>query len=227
MKSYSLSNSNFGKSHTHTHNTQLYISMASSIATEPEKMAAGPPPAVEKESFPVADVVLRFLVFASGLVAVLVMVTSKETQVVGQSPIPPFGLVRQSAKFNHSPAFVFFVAALSVAGLYGLITTLISLLALRKPGIHTRLISHFIIFDVLLLGIMAAATGAAGGVAYIGLKGNKYVRWNKICNLYGEFCKHIGGSIAVSLFGSVVMALLILLSVRSLAKKIPRHNHSH
>ncbi|KAL1548510.1 CASP-like protein 1 [Salvia divinorum] len=200
--------------------------MASSIATEPEKMAEGPPAAVEKESFPVADVVLRFLVFASGLVAVLVMVTSKETQIVGQIPIPPF-VVRRTAKFNHSPAFVFFVAALSVAGFYGLITTLISLLALRKPGSHTILVSHFIIFDVLLLGIVAAATGAAGGVAYIGLKGNKYVQWNKICNVYGDFCKHIGGSIAVSLFGSVVLALLILLSVRSLSKKIQRHNHSH
>ncbi|KAG6435477.1 hypothetical protein SASPL_100351 [Salvia splendens] len=196
-----------------------------STATEVEK--AAPPPMPEaKDNLVVADVVLRFLVFASGLAAVLVMVTSKETQVVGQIPIPPF-LVRRTAKFNHSPAFVFFVAALSVAGLYGLFTTLISLFALSKPGSHTRLISHFIIFDVLLLGITAAATGAAGGVAYIGLKGNKHVQWNKICHVYSDFCKHIGGSVAVSLFGSVVLALLILLSVRSLSKKIPRHNHSH
>ncbi|XP_057771968.1 CASP-like protein 1 [Salvia miltiorrhiza] len=200
-----------------------------STATQPEKAAAAEPyvevraPAA-KDGFPVADVVLRFLVFASGLVAVLVMVTSKETQVVAQIPIPPF-LVRRTAKFNHSPAFIFFVAALSVAGFYGLITTLISLFALRKPGSHTRLISHFIILDVLLLGIVAAATGAAGGVGYIGLKGNKYVQWNKICHVYGDFCRHVGASVFVSLFGSVVLALLILLSVRSLSKKIPRHNH--
>ncbi|KAL1543130.1 CASP-like protein 1 [Salvia divinorum] len=196
-----------------------------STATEVEKAAPPPVPAA-KDSYAVADVVLRFLVFASGLAAVLVMVTSKETQVVAQIPIPPF-LVRRAAKFNHSPAFVFFVAALSVAGFYGLITTLISLFALSKPGSHTRLVSHFIIFDVLLLGITAAATGAAGAVAYIGLKGNKHVQWNKICHVYGDFCKHVGGSVAVSLFGSVMLALLILLSVRSLSKKIPRHNHSH
>ena len=79
----------------------------------------------------------------------------------------------------------------------------------------------------LLLGITAAATGAAGGVAYIGLKGNKHVQWNKICHVYSDFCKHIGGSVVASLFGSAVLALLILLSVRSLSKKIPRHNHSH
>lgn len=79
----------------------------------------------------------------------------------------------------------------------------------------------------LLLGIVASATGAAAGVAYIGLKGNKHVQWNKICNLYGDFCKHIGASVAVSLFGSVVLVLLVVLSVHSLSKKIPKHNHSH
>ena len=82
--------------------------MASATATEVEKAAPPPPPPpvpVAKDNFPVVDVVLRFLVFASGLAAVLVMVTSKETQVVGQIPIPPF-LIRRTAKFNHSPAFV-------------------------------------------------------------------------------------------------------------------------
>lgn len=69
---------------------------------------------------------------------------------------------------------------------------------------------------------MAAATGAAGGVAYIGLKGNSHVGWKKVCNVYDEFCRHLGASIAVSLFGSIVLVLLVLLSVYSLSKKIPK-----
>lgn len=45
------------------------------------------------------DVVLRVLVFASTLSAIIVLVTSKQT-VLGLSPRPFV------AKFNHSPAFM-------------------------------------------------------------------------------------------------------------------------
>ncbi|GFP81908.1 CASP-like protein 1 [Phtheirospermum japonicum] len=166
-----------------------------------------------------ADVVLRFLLFASCLVSVLVMVTSQQEQLIPIS-FPPY-LITQEAKFKHSPAFVYFVIALSVAGIYAIITTLVSFFALFKPGCYHKLVSHFVIFDVLFLGIMAAATGAAGAVAYIGLRGNNHVQWRKICDLYDNFCKHIGSSIAISLIGSVVLTLLVILSIRSLSKRIP------
>ncbi|KAL2464110.1 CASP-like protein 1D2 [Forsythia ovata] len=176
-----------------------------------------PPPA---SHLALVDVVLRFLLFASALVAVLVMVTSKQTEIV---PIPfyPFK-APASAKFTHSPAFIYFVAALSVVGFYGIITSLISLFSLLRPRSCPKVVSHFVIFDVLFLGVVAAATGTAGGVAYIGLKGNSHVGWRKICNVYGDFCRHIGASVAVSLFASVVLVLLVLFSIRSLTKKIPK-----
>ncbi|KAK6122950.1 hypothetical protein DH2020_043310 [Rehmannia glutinosa] len=196
--------------------------------TEPETVVEAPPPEEEKvaapppevktpgdappiDYFALAEVVLRFLLFASALVAVVVMVTSKQTK----NPLP-------AAKFNHSPAFIYFVAALSVAGLYSIITTLLSFYALLKPGCCPKVLSHFVIFDVLLLGIVAAATGTAGAVAYIGLKGNSHVGWRKICNVYDDFCKHVGASVFVSLFASIVLAFLVLLSVYALSKKIPK-----
>lgn len=64
--------------------------------------AAGP----EEDYFPVVDVVLRFLLFAASLVAVVVMVTSKQTEAV---PIPftfPPVVALLPAKFNHSPALM-------------------------------------------------------------------------------------------------------------------------
>lgn len=72
----------------------------------------------------------------------------------------------------------------------------------------------------LLLGIVASATGAAASVAYIGLKGNTHVGWGKVCNMYGKFCRYLGASIGVSLFSTVLLLLLVLLSVYS--KKIPK-----
>lgn len=193
--------------------------VAEEVAPPPPeaKTPAGSP---STDYFALAEVVLRFLVFASALVAVVVMVTSKQTEKV---PIP-FTPLRASvpAKFNYLPALIYFVAALSVAGLYSIVTTLLSFYALLKPGCCPRVLSHFVVFDVLLLGIVAAATGAAGAVAYIGLKGNSHVGWGKVCNVYDTFCKHVGASVFVSLFASIVLAFLVLLSIYSLSKKIPK-----
>ncbi|PIN14367.1 hypothetical protein CDL12_13005 [Handroanthus impetiginosus] len=166
------------------------------------------------------QVVLRFLLFGAALVAVVVMVTSKQTEMVPVQS-PPFQAY-VSAKFNRSPAFIYFVAALSVAGLYGIITTLLSFYAILKPGCCPKLLSHFVIFDVILLGIVAAATAAAGAVAYIGLKGNKHLGWGKVCDVYDDFCGHLAASFAVSLFASIVLVFLVLLSIYSLSKKIPK-----
>ena len=74
----------------------------------------------------------------------------------------------------------------------------------------------------LILGIIASATGTAGGMAYLGLKGNDHVQWIKICDVYDKFCRHLAGSLAVALFGSIVTLLLIWLSAHSLHSRIPK-----
>ncbi|KAK7363632.1 hypothetical protein VNO77_05782 [Canavalia gladiata] len=156
------------------------------------------------------DVILRFLLFAASLVAVVVMVTGNQTE--GFRP----------AKFRYSPAFVYFVAAFSVSGLYSIITILASLFVIKNPGLKTKYLLHFVLLDALILGIIASATGTAGGVAYVGLKGNNHVAWHKICNVYDKFCRHIGGSVAVALFGSIVTVLLIWLSAYSIHSRVPK-----
>ncbi|KAK1417889.1 hypothetical protein QVD17_27024 [Tagetes erecta] len=167
----------------------------------------------------VVDVALRFLLFATALVALIVMVTSKQTKMI---PVAPGLAVPLDANFNQSPAFIYFVAALSVASLYSIVTVALSILALMKGGISTKLQFHFVMFDALLLGIVAAATGTAGGVAYVGLKGNSHTRWNKICNTYGSFCFHVAASILLSLISSISLLLLVWLSIYVLFKKIAR-----
>lgn len=74
----------------------------------------------------------------------------------------------------------------------------------------------------LLLGIVAAATGAAGGVAYIGLKGNSHTNWNKVCDQFSSFCSHLAGSIVLSLVSSITLLLLVWLSIYVLSKKLTR-----
>ncbi|KAM0047227.1 putative casparian strip membrane protein [Helianthus debilis subsp. tardiflorus] len=168
----------------------------------------------------VVDVVLRAMLFATAFVAITFLVTSKQTKLI---PVAPGIAIPMAAKFNQSPAFIYYVAALSVTCFYSVITGLLSVLALVKMtegSTKTRV--HLAILDALLLGIMASATGAAGGVGYIGFKGNNHTGWTKICNVYGSFCRHIAASIAVSLLPSVALLLLVWVSVFALSKKISR-----
>ncbi|WOG83370.1 hypothetical protein DCAR_0102545 [Daucus carota subsp. sativus] len=185
-------------------------------APAPEKGAAAPevPP---RSSLTVVEVVLRVLLFVTTLTAVVVMVTSKQTEWV-PVPVPPFRRLN-SARWTDSPALVYFVAALSVAGLYSIISTLFSISALSKPGNWKFLVSHFVLLDVLLLGIIASAAGAAGAVAYVGLKGNSHSGWVKICTIYDTYCAHVASSVGVAMVAAFVLVLLILLSVFALIKK--------
>ncbi|KVH91373.1 Uncharacterized protein family UPF0497, trans-membrane plant [Cynara cardunculus var. scolymus] len=79
-----------------------------------------------------------------------------------------------------------------------------------------------IVVSPLMLGIVASATGAGGGVAYEALKGNPHIRWNKICHIYDIFCRHLGFAMSVSLLSSMTLLVLVWLSVCVLAKNSGR-----
>lgn len=93
--------------------------MASTDKPEVENVAAPekgavpatvPPPELKSETktptsyLAVAEVVLRVLLFATTVTAVVVMVTSKQTEWIPY-PLPPFR-IRNSSRFTDSPAFV-------------------------------------------------------------------------------------------------------------------------
>ncbi|KAF7813687.1 CASP-like protein 1D1 [Senna tora] len=187
--------------------------------TDPELKSSEPPPppppaaTADAVDYFKIDVILRVLLFASSLAAIIVIVTSQQTEIV---PLLTGGFARRPAKFKY------FVAAFSVSGLYSIITTLASISVIQKPQLKLKFLIQFIFWDTLILGIIASATGAAGGVAYVGLKGNDHVSWNKICNVYDKFCRHIAASLAVALFGSVVTLLLIWFSAKALHHRVPK-----
>lgn len=175
------------------------------------------PPSSSNSDCLLLDAILRLLLLASSIIAVVVMVTGNETQLV-YSPLYK-GLVPAPAKFRYSPAFVYFVVALSVAGLYSIITGLLSLSTLTKRCTTAKTLFLLAIYDLVMLGIVASATGTAGGVAYVGLKGNSHVNWGKICHLYGKFCRHVGASTAVALFASVLLLLLVMVNAHALYRR--------
>ncbi|KAK1387630.1 CASP-like protein 1 [Heracleum sosnowskyi] len=164
------------------------------------------------------DVILKVDLFATTLTSLVALLTSKQTEII-PIPFPPYG-ASVSADLTDSPAFIYSLAALLVTCLYSIITTILSFFVLMKQSTtSTKLMSCAFAIDVLLLGILASATGAAGEVAYLGLKGNSNVGWHKICNVYDSYCRHVGFSVLTSIFASIVLSLLIFLYIVTLTRR--------
>ncbi|KAK1277937.1 hypothetical protein QJS04_geneDACA020136 [Acorus gramineus] len=196
--------------------------MASADESSKAADVKGPEPATA-EPLPInlyaLDTLLRFFVLSTTVAAVVVMVTSNQTKLT-INPFQPFQApAYRAAKFTHSPAFIYFIAATSLVGLYCIITIIASVLAKLKPSPPIYLLFHLAFLDALMAGILASAGGAAASVAYLGLKGNSHVGWLKICNTYTKFCRHIGSSVIISLGGSVTLVLLVGVSTYSLYRR--------
>lgn len=93
------------------------------------------------------------------------------------------------------------------------------LLVLASRGAKKGLALMINILDLLMVALLFSAGGAALAVGLIGYEGNSHVQWNKVCNVFGKFCGQVAGAIAVSLLGSAVFLLLVLLATLSLHKK--------
>ncbi|GJS06498.1 CASP-like protein 1 [Tanacetum coccineum] len=154
----------------------------------------------------VVDATLRAVLFATTNVALIAMVTSKETNMI---PISPTMKVPLNASFNQSPAYIYYVSAITVACLYSIITCVLSVLALMKKGGNIMKLQFYLeILDSLFFGIVASATGAAVATGYIGIKENSHSR-NKFCNIYRSFCHQMEVSVFMSLISTLAFLLLV------------------
>lgn len=76
-----------------------------------------------------------------------------------------------------------------------------------------------IILDLIMMALLASATGAATAVGVIGYQGNSHVRWNKVCNVFGKFCHQVAAAVVVSLLASLSFLFSVVLAVLDLHKK--------
>ncbi|XP_072996716.1 CASP-like protein 1D1 [Typha latifolia] len=180
------------------------------------------------------DFILRLVLLAASVSALVVLVTGKQTKIFATGLQPPFPTsISRDAKFNYSPALMKLLiefelrilrttrnlVALAVTVLYSIITAITSCSLISSPAPSTKTLFHLILFDALMAAIMASATGATGAIAYLGLKGNSHTSWTKICNIYGKFCRQIGSSAAVSLVASIVLLVLVVVTSYSLFRR--------
>ncbi|KAH7513284.1 hypothetical protein FEM48_Zijuj12G0183900 [Ziziphus jujuba var. spinosa] len=167
---------------------------------------------------------LRILALALTLAAAIVLGVNKQSKVVPiklVEGLPPLN-VSVPAKWHYLSAFVYFVVVNAVASAYAAVSLVLSLANRggKSSSSSSRLVVIFL--DVIMVSLLFSSIGAAGAIGLMGREGNKHVQWKKVCNTFGKFCGQAAVAVILSLLGSIAFVLLVMLSARSLHKKITK-----
>ncbi|XVF26316.1 hypothetical protein REPUB_Repub14bG0005800 [Reevesia pubescens] len=164
---------------------------------------------------------LRLLALLATAAATLVMVLNKQTKtfVVATIGTTPLNLTL-TAKFQHTPAFVFFVIANGLVSIHNLVMIMVDLLGSKfdYKGLRFAMIA---ILDMLNVALVSGGANAAAFMAELGKNGNSHARWDKICDKFGTFCDRGGGALIASF---VALALMLIISAISILKLLKSHN---
>ncbi|XWS20732.1 hypothetical protein CRYUN_Cryun31cG0127700 [Craigia yunnanensis] len=164
---------------------------------------------------------LRLLALLATTAATLVMVLNKQTKTfvvatIGTTPVT----LSLTAKFQNTPAFVFFVIANGLVSINNLLMIMVDLFGSKfdYKGLRFAMIA---ILDMLNVALVSGGANAAVFMAELGKNGNSHARWDKICDKFGTFCDRGGGALIASF---VALALMLLISVMSILKLQKSHN---
>ncbi|KAJ4901663.1 CASP-like protein 1B1 [Raphanus sativus] len=161
---------------------------------------------------------LRVLAFLATLSAAIVMGLNKETKTfvvgnVGNTPIK----ATFTAKFQHTPAFVYFVVANAMVSFHNLLMIALQLFGGKTELTGFRLLSVAIL-DMLNVTLISAAANAAAFMAEVGKNGNKHARWDKICDRFATYCDHGAGALIAAFTGVVLMLIISAVSISRLVQ---------
>ncbi|CAH8352959.1 unnamed protein product [Eruca vesicaria subsp. sativa] len=160
---------------------------------------------------------LRVLAFSATLSAAIVMGLNKETKTfvvgnVGNTPVK----ATFTAKFQHTPAFVFFVVANAMVSFHNMLMMAMQLFGgkIEFTGFHLLSVA---ILDMLNVTLISAAANAAAFISEVGKNGNKHARWDKICDRFATYCDHGAGALIAAFAGVVLMLTISAVSISRLA----------
>ncbi|XP_027085799.1 CASP-like protein 1B2 [Coffea arabica] len=159
---------------------------------------------------------LRLFAFFATVSATVVMAINKQTLTVvvatiGRTPIQ----ASVTAKFQHTPAFIFFVIANGLASIHNLLMLIVELIGHKFDfkGLRYLLIP---ILDMLNVALVSGGTSAAVFIGELARNGNSHAKWNKICDKFSTYCNHGGGAMIASSIGLVLMIIVTVISITKL-----------
>ncbi|XP_022943606.1 CASP-like protein 1E2 [Cucurbita moschata] len=165
-----------------------------------------------------AQMGFRFLGFVLSLVAAIVVGLNKQSKVVPLTVslnLPPLDYTL-TANWHYLSALVYLLATNVIACSYSFLSFVFLLKNKNKDSILALLV---IVLDTVMVALLFSSSGAAAAVGVIAYHGNSHVQWNKVCDVYGRFCKQMAASTVLSLAGAVVFMLLVVLASVGLQKR--------
>ncbi|XP_047158636.1 CASP-like protein 1B1 [Vigna umbellata] len=161
---------------------------------------------------------LRALSFFATASATFIMALNKQTKslvvaTIGTNPLT----ITLTAKFLHTPAFVFFVMVNGIVSLYNLVVIAVDILGPQYDYKGLRL-GLTAILDVMAVALAASGDGAATFMAEIGRNGNSHAKWEKICDKFQEYCNRSSVALATSFLGIILLLIVTVMSITKLFK---------
>ncbi|KAG6583816.1 CASP-like protein 1B2, partial [Cucurbita argyrosperma subsp. sororia] len=164
-------------------------------------------------------VLVRLVASFATASATLVMALNKESKSVVVATVGTAPLTATiSARFQHTPAFIFFVVANGVATLHNWLMIALDIFGpdYRFHGFRLPIVA---ILDMTTVALASAGDGAATFMAALGKNGNKHARWNKICDKFSTYCDHGAGALIASFVGLCLLLLISSISIIKLLHK--------
>ncbi|GMH05241.1 hypothetical protein Nepgr_007081 [Nepenthes gracilis] len=158
----------------------------------------------------VAELVLRVLICALGVLAATLMVTDTQVMV--------FFSIQKKAKFTDMKALVFLVIANGIAAFYSFLQLLRCVVSLAKGSVLFNKPLAWAIFsgDQVVAYLTVAAWAAALQSSVYAKLGQSELQWMKLCQFYGKFCNRGGEGLASAVMASLCTVIVSAISAFSL-----------
>ncbi|PRQ39091.1 putative casparian strip membrane protein [Rosa chinensis] len=156
---------------------------------------------------------VRVLAVLLTLVAAIVQGLNKQTKVVPIKVVPtlPAIYIPLTAKWHDLSAFAYLLVANVIACVYAAFSLVLSF---ANRGTKKSSLGLFIIvLDILIVGVLFSAIGAAMAIGLIGYHGNSHVQWNKVCNVFDRFCHQVIASVVLTQFAALAFIFLVVLAI--------------
>ncbi|KAA8544810.1 hypothetical protein F0562_019599 [Nyssa sinensis] len=195
----------------------------------------GEKPEVGSNKVPVKDTkgwairllpLLRLLAFFATVSAMIVMALNKQTKTlvvatIGSTPVK----ATLTARFQHTPAFVFFVVANGMASLHNLLMLMLEFTGHKFDFKGVRFLMMAIL-DMMTVGVVSGGASAALFMGELARNGNSHARWNKICDKFDTFCEHGNGALIASFLALLLLTIITTISIIKLQNLHYSINHS-
>ncbi|KAK7262089.1 hypothetical protein RJT34_29649 [Clitoria ternatea] len=169
----------------------------------------------------IAELVLRCVSLALGLLAIVLVVTDSQVQT--------FFSYQKRAKFTDMKALVFLVVANGLSSGYTLIQVLRCAISMFRGDVLFSKPLAWVIFsaDQVIAYVTVGAVAATMQTAVFAKAGQRELQWMKVCNLYGKFCNQMGGGVASAFVVSLSMVVLSCISAFTLFRLYGRNKNRY